>query len=305
MNTFMSLTAFGDNAAKALDEAVGRINSLEKSLSATLPDSDISRLNSAAGAPVAIGEDALAVIARSVEISEQTGGALDVTISPVLREWGFTTGEYSVPEAERLASLLEYVDYTRIEISGGEVTIPEGFSVDLGAVAKGYASECAADILRSAGVTSGLLNLGGNVCAIGTKPDGKPWNVAVASPFDGEDYIGYLSAEDMFIITSGKYERFFTDENGRKYHHIIDPETGYPSENGIAAVTVVGSSGTDCDALSTALLVMGEDRARSFWKNNGGFEMILVTDDRRLVITPGISGKFRCENGYSAEIIER
>lgn len=303
----MSLAVYGGDAQTvqtALDEAVSRINSLERSLSVTVPDSDVSRLNSAGGAAVSVGGDALAVMQKSLEISEKSGGALDITVYPVLKAWGFTTGEYTVPSNEELSSLLEYVDHTQIQISGSEVTLPEGFSVDLGAVAKGYASDCAAEILRSAGVTSGILNLGGNVCAIGVKPDGTMWKIAVASPFDGEDYAGTLTAADSFVITSGKYERYFTDADGRRYHHIIDPETGYPTENGLASVTVVGGSGAECDALSTALLVLGENGAVSFWQEYGGFDMILISDDRRISVTPGISEQFSASSGYEVIILE-
>lgn len=303
MNTVMSLTAYGENAPEALDSAIERINALERSLSVTLPESDISRLNSAGGKPVAVGKDALDIITRSLEISEKTGGALDITIYPVLKEWGFTTGEYSVPATDELTPLLDFVDYSQVRVSGNEVTLPEGVQVDLGALAKGYASDCASEILRGEGVTSAILNLGGNVCAIGSKPDGKPWNVAVASPFEGEDYAGILSAEDKFVITSGKYERCFTAGDGKRYHHIIDPATGFPTENGLAAVTIVGGSGIQCDALSTALLVMGEDKARNYWRENGGFDMLLITDDRHLVITPGISGDFKPSPGFTVEIL--
>lgn len=304
MDTFMSLTAYGNNAQTALDEAAERINALEQSLSVTIPESDISRLNSSSGTPISVGEDAVSVILKSLEISEKTGGALDITIYPVLKAWGFTTGEHNLPTAVELASLLEFVDYTKIRIDGGEVTLPEGYSVDLGALAKGYSSDCAADILQSSGVQSAILNLGGNVCAIGSKPDGDPWKIAVASPFEGEEYLGILAIEDKFVITSGKYERYFIGEDGRKYHHIIDPETGYPSENGLAAVTVIGGSGIECDALSTALLVMGEERAREYWMDNGGCELILVTDDKRVIVTAGISEKFSCSSGYTMEILK-
>lgn len=307
MNTFMSLTAYGENeqtVQEALDSAVERINCLEKALSVTIPDSDVSRLNSSGGKPVSVDADALNIIAKSLEISERSGGALDITVYPVLRAWGFTVGEYSVPPADQLASLLEYVDYTQIRISGDEVTLPEGFSVDTGALAKGYASGCAAEILRSAGVSSAILNLGGNVCAIGSKPDGSPWKIAVASPFEGEDYAGYLTAKDKFVITSGKYERYFTAENGAKYHHIIDPETGAPSENGLSSVTVVSTDGLECDALSTALLVLGEDGAEEYWRKYGGFDMILITDDRRIAVTEGVSEQFSGSPGYTVEVIE-
>ncbi|MGN1338746.1 MAG: FAD:protein FMN transferase, partial [Oscillospiraceae bacterium] len=306
MDTFMSLTAYGEQqpVQSALDEAVNRINSLEQALSVTLPDSDISRLNNAAGTPVSVGRDALAIIQKSLEISVKSGGALDITIYPVLKAWGFTTGEYSVPTAEQLASLLEYVDYTQIRLDGDDVTLPEGFSVDLGALAKGYTSDCAAEILRNSGVSSAILSLGGNVCAIGSKPDGDPWKIAVASPFDGENYAGTLTVQDRFVITSGKYERCFTAEDGSRYHHIIDPNTGLPTENGLAAVTVIGGSGIECDALSTALLVLGEEGAVSFWREYGGFDMLLINDDRSIVVTPGIAEQFSSSSGYIVKKIE-
>lgn len=300
----MSLTAYGKNAQTALDKAVQRINGLEQSLSVTIPESDISRLNSSAGEPVPVGEDALTIISKSLEISEKTGGALDITIYPVLMAWGFTTGEYSVPTDDELASLLEFTDYTKVEVSGGEVTLPEGYAVDLGALAKGYASDCSAEILQSGGVNSAILNLGGNVCAIGSKPDGNPWKVAVASPFENEEYLGILNVEDKFVITSGKYERYFTAEDGRNYHHIIDPKTGYPSENGLAAVTIIGSSGIECDALSTALLVLGKNRAGEYWRQYGGFDMIMITDDKRITITAGIAEQFTNSTDYPLEILE-
>lgn len=305
MDTFMSLTAYGEQQSvqPALDEAVNRINSLEKLLSVTLPDSDISRLNNAAGEPVSVSGDALAIIRKSLVISDKTGGALDITVYPVLKAWGFTTGEYSVPASEELASLLEFVDYSRLEINGDDVAMPVGFSVDLGALTKGYAGDCAAGILRSAGVTAGILNLGGNVCAIGSKPDGSPWKIAVASPFD-DGYAGTLNVSDKFVITSGKYERCFTAEDGSRYHHIIDPHSGLPTENGLAAVTIIGDSGIECDALSTALLVLGEEGAVGFWRECGGFDMILITDDRRILITPDIAGQFSTGSGYRTEILQ-
>lgn len=304
MDTLMSLTAYGDHAQEALDRAAERLSELEQELSVTLPDSDIGRLNSSAGSPVEVSDDTVAILREALEISAQTGGALDVTIYPVLREWGFTTGEYSVPDSEVLSELLEKVDYTQVSISENKVSVPEGFAVDLGAAAKGYASDCAAEIMRNSGVESSVLNLGGNVCVTGSKPDGSPWKVAVADPFGGE-YLGTLSVSDCFVITSGKYERYFTGEDGRRYHHIIDPATGYPSENGLSAVTVLGYSGVECDALSTALLVLGEDAAAELWRERGGFEMLLVTDDRRLVATRGFAEKFQNSSEMGLQVLEK
>ncbi len=305
MNTLMDLTAYGDNAEQALSEVSGRMNTLEQELSVTLPDSDVSRVNSAGGEPVTVCADAAAIISGSLEISELTGGALDITIYPVVRAWGFTTGEHRVPGSEELASLLTLTDYSRVQINGGTVTLPEGFEIDLGALAKGYAGDCAAEILHENGVDSAILNLGGNVCAIGGKPDGSPWKVAVTDPEDTSRYAGILTARDEFVVTSGKYERCFTADDGTVYHHIIDPATGMPSENGVSQVTVVGTNGMLCDALSTSLLVMGEEAACGLWQEHGGFEMLMVTDDGRLILTPGIAERFTMQGDYNVNVLEK
>jgi len=237
MDTYMSLTAYdgesgSDSAEAALSEAVGFINALERELSVTLPESDISELNSAAGGTVAVGEDALSIICTSLEISAQTDGALDITVYPLVREWGFTTGEYRIPEDEVLQDLLQNVGYGRISVEGQTVALAEGTEIDLGALAKGYAGSRAVEILRAHGVTSAILDLGGNVCAVGKKPDGKPWRVAVADPDNSAKYLGIMDVEDKFVVTSGKYERYFVGSDGKRYHHIIDSKTGKPSENG-------------------------------------------------------------------------
>lgn len=309
MDTYMSLTAYdcgGDSscsAEAALSEAVECICSLERELSVTLKESDISILNDSAGEPAAVGGDALSIIGTSLEISGQTDGALDITVYPLVREWGFTTGEYKIPEDEVIRSLLANVGYDRISVEGQTVTIPQGTEIDLGALAKGYAGSRAVEILKEHGVTSAILDLGGNVCALGAKPDGTPWRVAVADPDNGSEYLGILDVEDRFVVTSGKYERYFEGSDGKKYHHIIDPKTGMPSENGVKAVTVIGSDGTRCDALSTALLVMGEERAVRYWREYGGFDMLLLTDDRRVLITSGISDSFRLSSDCEISVI--
>lgn len=303
MNTLMSMSAYGENAGEALAAVSARMNELEQELSVTITESDINRVNTAAGKPVDVCDDARRIIEEALEISAQTDGALDITIYPVVSAWGFTTGEHRVPCAGELSQLLELTGWEEVQLSGSTVTLPEGFEIDLGALAKGYAGDCAAEILSGYGVSSAVLNLGGNVCAIGSKPGGKPWKVAVTDPGDISAYLGTLTASDEFIVTSGKYERCFTAEDGSTYHHIIDPATGYPSENGVASVTVVGTQGILCDALSTSLLVMGEEKAYAFWQEHGGFEMIIATDDDRLLITEGLSERFTPQNGHVITII--
>lgn len=303
MDTYMSLKAYGGNAQPALDEAKKRITELEAELSVTSETSDISRLNSEGQAE--IGEDALLLINKAIEMGGKTGGSLDITLYPVLKSWGFTTGEYRVPADSELEKLLENVDYSAIEISGNTVTLPENFQIDLGSLAKGYTGDEVMDIMQENGVNSAIISLGGNVQALGSKPDGSDWNVAVVDPFAPESNMCVLTISDKAVITSGNYERYFTGEDGQLYWHILDPADGRPADNGLVSVTVIGSSGLDCDALSTALFVMGSDRAVDYWKNDGSFEMILVSGDGEISYTQGLEGSFENVSAMPAEVIVR
>ncbi|NLF34566.1 MAG: FAD:protein FMN transferase, partial [Clostridiales bacterium] len=182
-----------------------------------------------------------------------------------------------------------------------------GMAIDLGAIAKGAAAAGAADVLRDHGVTSGLLMLGGNITALGHKPDGTPWRVAVRDPADRDSYLCVLSLTDQSASTSGGYERYF-EEHGVLYHHIIDPSTGYPAECGLLSVTVVSADDTAADALSTALFVLGEEGALSLWRASDDFEAILIRTDGRVLVTEGLEAvmEFRGDDhGYQYEIVRR
>ena len=303
MDTVMDLSVYG-GSQELMDRARERVLELEGVLSTTDPGSEIYALNRTGSAE--LSGDAAALLARGLELCRETEGALDLSIYPVVRAWGFTTGEYRVPETEELAELLEHVDYTKIACpDAGSVALPEGMELDLGGVAKGYTGDRLIELLRESGITSALLNLGGNVQTLGSKPDGAPWQVAVQSP-EGEGYLGYLSISDQAVVTSGGYERYFEDGEGNIYWHIMDPTTGYPAKSGLISVTVVGEEGVYCDALSTALFIMGEEDAISFWRAHGDFELLLVTEDGRLLVTEGLADRFRSEPeaGYELAVIE-
>ena len=173
--------------------------------------------------------------------------------------------------------------------------------IDFGGIAKGYTSSRIMDIYKDNGITSGLVNLGGNVQALGTKTDGTKWKIAVQSPDDTEDYLGILSVQDKAVITSGGYERYF-EQDGVTYHHIIDPKTGYPAESGLVSVTIVSDDGTLADGLSTSLFIMGEEKAADFWREHkDDFDAILMSDDGTLYVTEGLENDFSTER--TVEII--
>ncbi len=315
MDTYFALTAYGENAKDGLEECALRVGELESLFSVTKEGSDIQRLNLWAASPsegtdtgqpgVCVSEDTFRLVGSARKLCEETAGALDITIYPVLREWGFTTGEYRIVREERLAQLLKKVDYRKICLEEGtrKICLPKGMELDLGAVAKGYTGDCLKEILIKKGVSSALLDLGGNIQALGEKPDGSPWKIAVKDPFDSSGIIGVLEVRDKAVVTSGSYERFFVGEDGERYWHILDPKSGYPADSGLVSVTVVGENGMRCDGLSTALFVMGKERAVAFWRENPDFEMILVTKDGTVCFSEGLEESFVCGEDWKTEKI--
>ena len=286
MDTVMELRIYGEETF--MTQAEARISELESRLSVTVEGSEIYQLNQTGTGT--LSEDAAELLSRALDLCVRTNGALDISLYPVIRAWGFTTGDYQVPSEEKLASLLARVDHSKIQLDGRAAQLPEGMEIDLGSVAKGYTGDQVLVLLRQKGVSSALLNLGGNVQALGAKPDGTRWNVAVQDPA-GEGYLGTLEIEDQAVITSGGYERYF-EQDGNIYWHILDPATGKPAKNGLTSVTVVGDSGLVCDGLSTALFVMGAERAAEFWRAASDFEAIFVNEQGNITITEGLETIF-------------
>ena len=246
--------------------------------------------------------DTAALLERALALCGETGGALDVSIYPVVRAWGFTTGAYRVPEEAELAALLERVDYTRISLEGTVLTLPEGMELDLGAVAKGWTGDRLMELLRGEGITSAIVELGGNVQALGSKPDGSPWRVAVQAP-DGSGYAGALEITDCAAVTSGGYQRYF-EQDGETYCHIIDPAGGRPARSGLASVTVVAEEGAAADALSTALFVLGRERGEALWRERGGFECVFIGEDGSVAVTQGLEGRFSLYGAWEGRTLE-
>ena len=301
MNTYMTFTAYGEDAQAALQEAEECIQQVEGLWSVTDEDSEIYQANHSGGQPVTVSEETAEIISFALEMAQRTGGALDPTIYPVLTAWGFTTDSKQVPSQQQIAQLLEQVGYDRIQLNGSELTVPDGMELDLGAVGKGYTADLVTEILRRHGVTSALISLGGNIQAIGSRPDGSDWRLGIRAPWESGN-LGVLTVSDAAVVTSGGYENYFDDEQGNIYWHILDPSTGYPADSGLQSVTIVGREGKMCDALSTALFVMGAQSAEQYWRENGGFEMLLVTDSGEILITEGIAENFTLNEGRTETV---
>ena len=309
MDTIMTFTVIHEDGDQIIIEAEQEIRRLENLLSVTLENSDVSKINAAAGKEaVEIEKDTMILLEAGKNLGVMTGGAFDIAISPLVKAWGFTEAEHHVPSQAELDALLPLTDSDDVVLDKMTAYLEkEGMAVDLGGITKGYASDKVASLLKGKGVESAIVSLGGNVFGIGTKPDGDKWEVALANPLDANDYCGLISIEDKAVVTSGGYQRFF-EENGKKYHHIIDPATGYPAESGLLSVTIISESGMEADVLSTALFVMGLEDALEYWQENGGFEAIFVTEAGEVVATEGADSCFEFEgrdNDFTYRMVER
>ncbi|MBO4289949.1 MAG: FAD:protein FMN transferase [Lachnospiraceae bacterium] len=296
MDTYMTLTCYGEHAEEALARAVEEIHRLDDLLSTGKADSEVSRLNAEGGGPVSLQTQTM--IEEALRVYRRTEGAFDITVYPLMELWGFTGDSPAVPDEEALRTCLEKVGADRLKLSGDMLTMGEGQAIDLGAIAKGYTSARLMQIFGEYELTSAIVSLGGNVQCFGTKPDGSLWRCGIREP-EGDGYFGVVQAADKAVITSGGYERFF-EEAGQTYHHILDPRTGQPARAGLISATVVSENGMLADALSTACYVMGLEDSADYWREYGAeqggtFELILMTEDEEVWITEGLKEAFTTE----------
>lgn len=302
MDTYMTVTAYGSRCEEAVDAAVDEINRLDALISVGDENSEIYKVNTT-GAGI-LSPELGYLVERSMELYDSTDGLFDITIYPLMVEWGFTTQNYKVPDENTLADLLSLTDASKINYNDetGEISFDmENMQIDLGGITKGYTSAKIMDIYKEYGVTSGMVSLGGNIQLLGAKTDGSLWRVAIQSPDDENDYAGVLSARDVAVITSGGYERYF-EEDGVTYHHIIDPRTGYPADSGLTSVTIVSEDGTLADGLSTSLFIMGKDQAIEYWRQHSDeFDTILIDENSEIYITEGIADSF--ETDYVTHVV--
>lgn len=308
MDTYMEFTAYGKNSEKAVDAAIEEVQKLDAMLSAENSKSEVYALNEQGNLQAT--DDLAELILRGKEIYQETDGLFDDTIYPVMKLWGFPTGNYHVPTAAEVQKKLALVDGNKVEIQTRDsdekgrdskekanfVTLGADQQIDFGGIAKGYTGQKLAELFQEYGVSSALVSLGGNIQAIGTKPDGSSWKVGIRDPKGGQqDYIGVLSVENQAVITSGGYERYF-EEDGKTYIHIINPRTGYPADGDLLSVTIVSKDGTLADGMSTALYIMGYEKACQFWRQHReGFNVILVTDDGKIHISENLKENFQTE----------
>jgi len=288
LDTVITLTAYVDDAA-VLTDALAECGRYERLLSRTVEGSDVWRVNHAGGKPVEVSDDTIVLLQTARQVSEFSGGAFDVTIAPVSTLWDFTSGAAVVPDTDAIAKAAALVDYTRmdVDVEGNTVTLPEGMMIDLGGIAKGYIADEVKQYLMDRGVESAVLSFGGNIVTIGLKPDGSPWKVGIQD-IDrptGEYMLVSLSYGGS-TVTSGIYERGF-ESDGVYYHHILDPNTGWPIQNRLASVTIFSDSSMWGDALATAAFALGPEDGMALIEEINGAEAVFISRDRSVSATSG------------------
>ena len=308
MDTVMTLTLYpveGDDGQAAMDGLRQTLEQLDAALTAG-EGGEAAALNAAGGEWTAVPQSG-ALLAQTLELARLTGGTLDPTAYAAVMAWGFADGNYTVPTREELEQLMAAIDYTQVEVSedGAQARLAPGQQLDFGATAKGWAGDLLRQQLEQEGIVSALLDLGqSSIAAVGTKPDGSPWRIAVQDPAgDNGDYVGILELSGRSMGTSGSYQRYF-EQDGVRYCHIIDPATASPARSGLAGVTVVADSCLLCDGLSTALFVMGLEEGVRFWRENSGleFDVIFITDEGEIFVTSGLKDSFSLADGEEREV---
>lgn len=318
-DTAYSITVYEGGSQKILNDCVSKCSEYENIFSRTLEDSELYQINEIErlygqfgdeqgirdnrsekndmefeiredkSLACDISENMYDILERGIYYGRESDGAFDITIAPVTSLWDFTGENPSVPPEDELGEAVKRVDYQKISLEDGRVVFQEpSMALDLGGIAKGYIADALKDYLTENGVKSGMINLGGNVLCIGKKPDGKPFHIGVQQPFaDRNETVAVVDVEDKSVVSSGIYERCFTGEDGRLYHHILNPKTGYSFDNELMAVTIISDKSVDGDGLSTSCFSMGLAEGMAYINSLDGVEALFITEDEKLHYSAG------------------
>lgn len=300
LGTTIQLRLYDMDEDKAINEAIERLNEIDDRMSAFKNMSFVSKINDNAGVmPQQVTKDVYYVIEKAVQYAELSAGAFDPTIRPIVNLWGICTDHARVPEKYEIEEKLKLVNYKDIILDKSRSTVKLKYKercIDLGAIAKGYAADEVKRIFQNHSIKSAIIDLGGNIYALGNKLDGSFWNIGVQDPlsFEGES-IGIISVKDKSIVTSGNYERYFI-KDGKRYHHIIDPRTGYPNDNEIISVTIISDCSIDGDGLTTCGYIMGLQQGLKLIEDQEGADAIFITEDKKVYVTSELRSVFHITN---------
>lgn len=305
MGTFVQLKVYGPNAKKAIQESVDRISKIEDEMSLNVENSEVVKINRNAGvASQKVSNDTYFVIKKALEYSNISQGDFDITVEPLVKLWGIGSDKARVPSGKEIQNAISYINYNDVILGdNSEVFLKRnGMAIDLGGIAKGYAADEIKKIFEKNNVKKAFINLGGNVYVMGDNINGDDWNIGIQNPLGSKgEYLGILKVKDKSVVTSGNYERYFI-KDGKRYHHIFNPTTGYPAENGLISTTIVSDKSIDGDALSTATYVLGLEKSLNIIESIKGVDAVFVTNDKKVYTTSGLKEVFQLKDkGFNYE----
>lgn len=307
MNTVITYNVFGEQSDYALKVAEEETYRLEAMLSRFIPGSDISRINCFAGSkPEKVNDETYELLSKAIEFSKRCGGCFDVTIGPLVALWNEAKDTLEPPNVSKIKKAVPLVGYRDLIMQSRNKSIVlkrSGQSIDLGGIGKGFAADKVLEVFKKFGVSSAYTNFGGNVAVIGAKPDGSVWRVGIQHPRQENKLVGVISVIDNSVVTSGDYQRYYIGNNGNRYHHILNPSTGYPAQAGLISATIVAKSSLEADALSTILFVAGAERGIRILKSFPETEAILIDEKLSVYITRGLVNCFQPCDSVNINII--
>lgn len=300
LGTTITITVYDRVDRSVLEKAFARVRDIHNRMTTEGTDSEVDKINQQAGfAPVRVTPDVFEVIKTALDFSRLTDGAFDITVGPIVKLWGIGTDHEQLPPPDRINALLPLVNWRWVKLNEADHSVyleKRGMGIDLGGIAKGYAADEAKRVLAENGVKHAILDFGGNILVMGTKPDGSNWRIGIQTPFKTRgSYLGIVTTADKSVVTSGPYERYFI-KNGTMYHHIIDPKTGYPVQRHLTSTTIYSGVSMICDGLSTSIFVMGLQNGAALIRGLKGVDAIFVTDENKVYYTSGLDGKFEITN---------
>lgn len=287
MGTLVTTELNGVNSAEATADIKEEINAVEEScISWRESDSDVARINQSPNSDVSVSRQTAGWISDSLDICQKSNGAFDITVGNLSKLWNIGSDDAAVPKESDIESVIQNIGYNKVLVNDTTVKIGSGQSLDLGAVGKGIACDCAQEILREYKIKSAIISVGGSVLLYGNKK----FTVGIVDPDNDSGYMATLKIKNKFVSTSGDYERYF-EQDGKRYHHLLDPSTGYPAENNLRSVTVICDSGLLSDALSTACFVMGYKKSLGLLEQYDA-QAVYIFDDKTVAVTDGIKDSF-------------
>ncbi|MGL5417260.1 MAG: FAD:protein FMN transferase [Clostridium sp.] len=299
MGTAISVKIY-DGKEEVLEKAFDKVKEIENKVSINKNGTEVDKINENAGIKkVSVSDDTFEIIEKGLKYSEMSNGKYDISIGPIVKLWSIGLPEAKIPTQEEINKTLEYVDYRDIELNKETKEVflkKKGMILDLGSIAKGYAADQIAEILKEQKIEKAIIDLGGNIYAMGTKEADKPWKIGIQNPFSERgDVVGSVYVENKSVVTTGIYERFI-EEEGKKYHHILDPKKGYPYESNIAGVSIISDKSIDGDALSTLIFTLGIDEGLKFINELDGVESVFVDNNKNIYLSNGLENNFELIN---------